>query len=38
MFSIPFLKHVAVCQNVQQAYHTSEHWCITPCTKHQQLY
>ena len=27
-----------MCQNVQQTYHTSEHWSITPCTKHQQLH
>jgi len=38
MCSIPFLKHVPMCQNAEQEYHTSEHRCITPCTKHQQLY
>jgi len=27
-----------MCPNVQQAQHTSENWCITPGTKHQQLY
>ena len=30
MFSIPFLKHVPMFQNVQQEYHTSEYCCITP--------
>jgi len=38
MFSITFLKHVPMCQNIQQEYHTSKHSCITPCTKHQRLY
>jgi len=34
----PFSETCSYVSKCPEEYHTSEHWCITPCIKHQQLF